>query len=60
MAFIFLNLIAHVLFELISESSLYLVYLVDSNLLNITPLYCHQLLKRGRLRHLGPYLCFGN
>jgi hypothetical protein len=27
---------------------------------NITSLCCHQLPKRGGLKHLGPYLCFGN
>jgi hypothetical protein len=59
-ASIFLKLFAYMLLELISESFLYLVYFVGSNFLNITSLCCHQLLKRGRLKHLGPHLCFGN
>jgi hypothetical protein len=52
-AFIFLKLIAYMLLKLISESSLYLEYF------NITSLCCHQLPKGGRLKFLGPYLCFG-
>jgi uncharacterized protein YqgC (DUF456 family) len=51
---------AYILLEFISESSLYLVYLIGSNLSNITSLCCHQLPKRRRLKHLGSYLCFGN
>jgi hypothetical protein len=38
-----------VLLELFSESSLYRVYLVGSNILNITSLCCHQLPKKGEI-----------
>jgi hypothetical protein len=54
------EIICHMLLELFSESSLYHVYLVGSNPFIITSLCCHQLPKRGRLKHLGPYLYFGN
>jgi hypothetical protein len=45
------------LLELISESSLFHMYHVGSNLLNITSLCCHQLPKREKLKYLGPYFC---
>jgi hypothetical protein len=54
------EIICYMLLELTLESSLYLVYLVGSNHLNITSLCCHQLPNRGRLKQLGSYLCFGN
>jgi hypothetical protein len=57
-ASIFLNLIAHVLLELISESSLYLVYLGWLKSFKYHFFVLSPITKKGRLKHLCPYFYF--
>jgi hypothetical protein len=56
----FLKIIDYMLLKLISESSLYLVYFVGSNLLMSLLCVVINYQKMGRLKHLGPYFYFGN